>query len=134
MAAAVSREAYLIKERARKQILQGKKPSPSSTSPKTTTNPPPATKRTALSSLARPVFPKDATDPDLVKVMTAPFETTKDNPNLRKKMAAAGICFICRWRRSHASGCPSEVVMARATEQVEEVKESGPLGFGKGEL
>jgi len=57
-------------------------------------------------NLTLPNIPKDITDKDLVATMFKPFVSTKGNDTLCSKMLANQICLICRWHKSHATGCP----------------------------
>ena len=70
----------------------------------TTFSLPNATSR--LVNLAPPNIPKNITNKDLVAAMSKPFASTKGNDTLRSKMLANRICLICRWHKSHATGCP----------------------------
>jgi len=91
-------------------------------------------------NLAPPNIPKDITDKDLVAAMSKPFASTKGNDTLRSKMLANRICLICRWHKSHATGCPRATEHARAadtmvlpsTATLEEVKEDEMDFFNRG--
>ena len=154
MSAALDRKAHLIQKAGLVpvmrsfQVFSTSQRSTSST-PATSSPTQPSTLSTGttsrfgnLASLAPPKIPKEVTDADLITVMTKPFASTKGNDALRAKMVTNKICLVCRWHRSHATGCPRGTEHARGTDtttapltaSIEEVKEEEGTGFLHGGL
>jgi len=90
----------------------------------------------SLASLAPPKIPKELTDTDLMAVMTKPFTSTKENNTLRAKMLSNKICLVCRWHKSHATGCPrgTDTMTVAQTASIKEVKDEEGMGFLHGGL
>ena len=154
MSAALDREAHLIRKAGLMPVMrsfQGFSTPQRPTSSTPTNNPSthPSTTPTGttsrfgnLASLAPPKIPKELTDADLIAVMTKPFTSTKGNDSLRAKMLSNKVCLVCRWHKSHATGCPRGTGHARGTDTttshqtafVEEVKEEEGTDFLHGGL
>lgn len=143
MSAALDREAHLIRKAGLVPVMrsfQGNTSNqrPGSQTSITPSNPSASTTPTPSSSprfvtLTPPKLPKEVTDPELIAAMTKPFTSTKGNEALRSKMLSNKICLLCRWHKSHATGCPRSMEHARATDVssptpslIEEVKEEDP--------
>jgi len=140
MSVALDRKANLIRKAGLIPVMQSFQGVSSPYCPNTTTltTPSPSNMTSSLPNptsrfvnLAPPNIPKNITDKDLVAAMSKPFTSTKGNNTLRSKMLANQICLICRWHKSHATGCPRATEHAQAadttvlllTATLEEVKE-----------
>jgi len=149
MLAAFDREAHLIQKAGLVPVMhsfQGtllsQQSNPSSpTTPSLSTTTSTANTSPRFITLTPPKLPKEVMDLELIAAMIKPFTSTKGNDVLYSKMLAHKICLLCRWYKSHATGCPQGTEHARATDMtlppssiIEEVKERENSDFLHGGL
>jgi hypothetical protein len=113
ISAALNCEAHLIRKAGLVPVMRSfqgsftsQRPSPPSFTNVTSPTPTTSSSPSYFTSHAPPRIPKDLTDSDLIAAMTKLFTSTKSNDALHFKIMANKICLICRWQKSHATGCP----------------------------